>query len=52
MMLLNQYQASKKQLNQGCDSESEFNVSSVTSLDLFERELNIFRMSLSPPIET
>ena len=37
MMLLNQYQASKKQLNQGCDSESEFNVSSLTFLDLFER---------------
>ena len=52
MMLLNQYQTSKKQLNQGFDSESELNVSSVTFLDLFERELNIFRMSLSPPIET
>ena len=37
-MLLNQYQASTKQLNQGFDSESAFTVSSVTFLDLFERE--------------
>ena len=51
-MLLNQHQTSTKQLNQDFDSELAFTESSVTSLDLFERELNIFRMSLSPPIET
>ena len=40
------------QSGQASRNQSESSDSSILSFELAERELNIFRMSLSPPIET
>lgn len=52
MRLPNQQLTLTRLQGQASRNQSESSDSSILSFELAERELNIFRMSLSPPIET